>query len=249
MFCFPFTVTLACQISENEILQKNILRVVSIRHSLAQINNGGPKFIESRNTNQFPTTNGTKVNKTKISVNKSLQCFVSILAVAPVGASGGSDRHTLATDISDGGLSFVHRITNQIPAAQTSDECKTAKSKYQGKQINTILCRQTVYYVLFPFFSCSGWPHNGKLDSPGARLLFRRVPFAGGYHHQYEVVQSPAGDQTVFLIYNQGKLYKKIKCQPNSNNVSLPSYRCDSQPRRHGELDLSNPRRSFQSLK
>ncbi|KAL9704324.1 hypothetical protein quinque_007842 [Culex quinquefasciatus] len=56
-----YQVTPAYQVSENEILQKNILRVVSIRHSLAQINNGGPKFIESRNTNQFPTTNGTKL--------------------------------------------------------------------------------------------------------------------------------------------------------------------------------------------
>lgn len=75
---------------------------------------------------------------------------MSILAVAPAGASEGSDCHPPAADISNGGLLFVSRITNQILAAQTadeSDEGKTAK-QYQGKQINTILCRQTVYYVV-----------------------------------------------------------------------------------------------------
>ncbi|KAL1400516.1 hypothetical protein pipiens_002065 [Culex pipiens pipiens] len=177
-----YQVTPARQISENEILQKNILPVGSIRHPLAQINNGGPKFIEGRSTNQFPTTQTSDEGKT----SKRYQ-------VAPVGASGGSDRHTLATDISDGGLSFVSRITNQIPAAQTSDECKTAK-QYQVDPADHTTENSTLQE-----HDCFSEEYRSQAGITIEELQI--VPYREG--NQYEVVQSPAGDRTVFLIHNQ----------------------------------------------
>ncbi|KAL9704323.1 hypothetical protein quinque_007841 [Culex quinquefasciatus] len=70
------------RVRKTKFSRKNILRVVSIRHPLAQINNGGPKFIENWNTNQFPTTQTSEEGKT--SKRCSSWCF-GRLGLPPTG--------------------------------------------------------------------------------------------------------------------------------------------------------------------
>ncbi|KAL9698021.1 hypothetical protein quinque_001462 [Culex quinquefasciatus] len=88
----------------------------------ADISNGGLLFV-SRITNQIlaaQTSDESDEGKTaKQYQGKQINTKEQNIA------SERSNRHPLAADISDGGLSFVNRITNQIPAVQKSDAGKT----------------------------------------------------------------------------------------------------------------------------
>ncbi|EDS29965.1 conserved hypothetical protein [Culex quinquefasciatus] len=165
----------------SNLQEQNIASERSNRYPLAaDISDGDLSFV-NRITNQIPAAQNSDEGKTAIQYQ-----------VAPVGASGGSDRHKLATDISDGGLSFVSRITNQIPAAQTSDECKTAK-QYQVAPAGHTAENSTLQEHCFS----EEYRSQAGITIEELQIVTYRE------RNQYEVVQSPAGDQTVFLIYNQ----------------------------------------------
>ncbi|KAL1397589.1 hypothetical protein pipiens_009651, partial [Culex pipiens pipiens] len=185
---FPVDQTAIENFGTLTFLEQDIASERSNRHPLAaDISDGGPSFVS-----RIPAAQKSDEGKTAVQYQAGHHAKSPTLQEQNI-ASERSNRHPLAADISDGGLSFVNRITNQIPAAQTSDECKTAK-QYQVDPADHTTENSTLQE-----HDCFSEEYRSQAGITIEELQI--VPYREG--NQYEVVQSPAGDRTVFLIHNQ----------------------------------------------